>query len=557
VVGAVTLGALPPSSAAAPVPELPPPGLVVDVGRVVRPINQRLIGIHGRDDADAIRSEFDDLDPTTFRHVMSEHDFLAYDCETDELSSDSLDYFDSWLDAVYAEHAVPILSLSYVPRCYARDGQPKGPPSDARGYRRFLDQLLARLVTQRVAAGKAPLRRLELWNEPDLPLFADSPEAGHGYVGTLDEFLTANLPVLVAAIQQAEADSGEEILVGAPASFSPWPFTRYGATFADILADVNGFPRAEAEAMAPALEAGFGPGSGERIMHNGGLTWPAGVRSAARGLGIPIAFVSVHLYPNAPLVNLDLPEPVSPVLLTGRNPGASPDDFAELARAWGDAFGDTELIVSEWALSAGVDDRFGTCEAAAFDAAALSVMQETTIDRALYLGRPRAIEAAPFRAWRSLPEQQVVAEGPATGDGIWTTAAANDDRTTVLVSQWRSLLSDATRTRLPVRIEGLEAGAYSVVVESIGEAHQQTAGSRSFHVDIDDGAFELDEPIVLDGQAMVRVDIRRDGVEPLPSLSVGPGAGQPGTCLPIAEPVDRAPAPAPASGRSGVPGYTG
>jgi hypothetical protein len=166
------------------------------------------VGIHGRNSAASIASDFEGLGARTFRHVMSDYDFIDFDCDTETISPASIEYFGSWIDAVTAEGARPILSLSYVPPCFARDGQPKGPPNpaDVAGYRAFLDDLLTALVTDRVQAGKEPMRWLELWNEPDIALDPGSTSTGHGYVGTLDEFVDLNLPSLVRAILQVEAD---------------------------------------------------------------------------------------------------------------------------------------------------------------------------------------------------------------------------------------------------------------------------------------------------------------------------------------------------------------
>jgi len=153
--------------------------LVVDVKSELAPINRALSGIHAKASAESIAADFDDLAPQTHRHVMSAADFLSYDCATATVSQASLDYFNDWLDAVDAESADAILSLSYVPECIARDGQSKGPPTDGPAYREFLDVLLGELVQQRAATGRRPLERLELWNEPDIPVAPGDPGTGH------------------------------------------------------------------------------------------------------------------------------------------------------------------------------------------------------------------------------------------------------------------------------------------------------------------------------------------------------------------------------------------
>ena len=509
--------------------------IVVDISDVVRPIDRDLVGVHGRDDATRIATAFDDISPTTFRHVMSHYDFLDFDCATDTISPASIDYFTSWIGAVHARGARPILSLSYVPPCFARDGQPKGPPTDVAGYRAFLDDLFAALVTDRVKAGEEPMRWFELWNEPDIPIDPGNPSAGHGYVGTLDEYIAGNLPSLVGAIQQAEADSGVDIHVGMPASFAPWSF---GSTYGDLatmLERANGYDPATAAVIASKADDAFGAGATERIMGNGGTTWGRRVIDEAGKLGLAIDFATVHLYPNNPLQGVRFPEQAAPKLLEGRNPDASPDDYARLAKLWHAEFPDQELVVSEWALSAGTDDRFGTCETAAFDAASLSVMQDAGVDRALYLGHPSGVDDAAFRAWGDLPADQVAATVPDGAGATWVTAAHDADRTTVLVSQWHSQLTDAQDLAVPVRIEGLAEGTYDVTVERIGEGTAAAADTTTLSLSATGGG--LDVPAVaLRGQSIIRIDVRAAGTAALRPLTAATSAPAAGTCLAAPKP---------------------
>ncbi|MEZ5179056.1 MAG: hypothetical protein R2746_12520 [Acidimicrobiales bacterium] len=87
------------------------------------------------------------------------------------------------------------------------------------------------------------MRRFELWNEPDIPLYRDAPNSGHGFVGTVHEFVQLNLPVLAAAIEAVEARKQGSPVVEAPAAYSPWPMSRYGATLSDLLINTNGLRR--------------------------------------------------------------------------------------------------------------------------------------------------------------------------------------------------------------------------------------------------------------------------------------------------------------------------
>jgi hypothetical protein len=508
--------------------------VVVDAGAVLRPVNRNLVGIHGRAPAASIATDYGDLAPTSHRHVMSDYDLIDFDCATRTISPATIDYFGSWIDAVTAQGARPILSLSYVPPCFARDGQPKGPPNpgDVGAYRTFLDDLLRALVTDRAAAGKEPLRWLELWNEPDIPIDPGNPNAGHGYVGTLDEYLSLNLPSLSAAILEAQSDSGVTIHVGTPAAFSPWTFGSVYGDLATMLERANGFDRPTAEALAARADSVLGPGGAARVMGNGGFTWPRATIDAAAKLGLTIDFASVHLYPNNPLQGVSFPESSEPDLVAGRNPDASPEDFATLASRWSAEFPDQELVVSEWALSAGTDDRFGTCETASFDAASLSVMQDSAIDRALYLGNPRRAERAPFRAWRSLPPSQVEVTGPTPADHLWSTAATGGGRTTLLLSQWHSRLVDAGEVDVPVTFTGLADGDYQVTVEVIGQGTSPGSSRTELAATVTGGRLDLPRPVRLRGQALARIDVRAAGVDPLPPLVAGGTSDRADSCLP-------------------------
>jgi len=509
--------------------------LVVHAGSVVRPINRDLLGIHSKASAASIASSFDDIAPRTHRHVMSAADFMHYDCATSTIDPSSLAYFDTWLDAVDGEGAEAILALSYTPECVARDGQPKGPTTDPVVYRQFLDQLFGHLVTGRAASGKAPLRRFELWNEPDIPAFDGDAGSGHGFVGTVDEFVTKNLPSLAGAILQAEADSGVDVLVGTPAAFTPWPFSHDGTDIVDLLVRVNGFDRATAEQIAAGLDSllpnPYEPPLSVRLFTYGGFQWPRRVTDEAAKLGLKTDFASVHFYPNNPLQGPVQPGSPEPVLLFGRHPFASPDQFAELTTRWHSEFPGMELVISEWAPAGDVDWRRGSCEAASFDAAALSVMQDAGTERALYLHRPPGPEDAAFRTWADLPATQVARVLPAGVPSLWATAAFDADRTTVLASQWWTKLEDARDRSVPLQLDGLADGTYEVTVEWIGEGHPVTPGRLERTVQVVGGSVTLGDPIPLPGQALARVDLRRTGVAPLPPLTLASDPAYAKTCL--------------------------
>jgi hypothetical protein len=509
--------------------------LVVNTTSVLRPINRKLSGLHARASAESIANDFGDLAVQTHRHVISLANFLHYDCESKAVDQDSLDYFNSWLDAVDAGGADAILSLSYVPECAARDGQTKGPPVDEVIYREFLNELLSNLVTERAALGKKPLEYLELWNEPDVPINAGALSSGHGFVGTLDEFVATMLPHLSAAVIQAESDSGVDIQIGAPASYAPWPTSRYVANMFEFMSIINGYDDEAAELFASLTDVSFPephtPPASERIIHYGGIEWPRRIIDEAANFGLDVEFVSVHLYPNSPLLGaVPLGDP-EPQLTMGRNPFASPNQYEELAQMWSGEFPTKELMLSEWALSAGNEFRRDNCEGAAFNAASLSVMQASSIDRALYLLRPFRPADAAMRTWPQLPKQQVMATLPTDIQNIWVTAASDESRTTVLLSQWHTRLEDATDITFPTRITGLVDGAYQVDIEWIGAGNEITPGFRTMLVQSRRGVLALPEDVRMPGQSVVRLDIRASGVAPLTVLTESAVVGLAGPCI--------------------------
>lgn len=538
-----------------------PPELVVRAANTIRPVNRDLTGFHVRSSAVSIASDFDGLGATSFRHVMSRGNFLDFDCATKTISPASIEYFGSWIEAVTAEGARPILSLSYVPPCFARDGQPKGPPNpaDVSGYRAFLDDLLTGLVTDRVNAGKEPLRWLELWNEPDIALDPGSTSTGHGYVGTLDEYVALNLPSLVGAILQVEADSGVDLHIGTPASYAPWTMASVYGDLATMLERANGFDRATAEFLATNADLLLGPGGSVRLMEDGGTRWPRRVTDEAAALGLTLDFASVHYYPNTPLLGLDFPELPGPVLMKGRNPDASPDAYRTLADLWSAEFPDQELVLSEWGLTAsGADARSGTCETASFDAASLSVMQDSGIDGANFLhhGPSRlGVEDAPFRAWSALPDDQVSVGQPAGLAGVWSTAASGAGRTTLLLSQWHSALTDARDLSVPVVVEGLADGTYNVTIETLGQGTSPAASSVALTATSTGGRLHLPEPVALRGQAFARVDVRAAGTDPLPPLTAN-GEGEAHTCVVSVPPSPSTTTTVPAAGPPPSPSTT-
>ena len=109
-------------------------------------------------------------------------------------------------------------------------------------------------------------------------------------------------------------------------------------------------------------------------------------------------------------------------------------------------------------------------------------MQASSIDRALYLLRPFRPADAAMRTWPQLPKQQVMATLPTDIQNIWVTAASDESRTTVLLSQWHTRLEDATDITFPTRITGLVDGAYQVDIEWIGAGNEITPGFKTMLV---------------------------------------------------------------------------
>ena len=103
------------------------------------------------------------------------------------------------------------------------------------------------------------------------------------------------LPHLSAAVIQAESDSGVDIQIGAPASYAPWPTSRYVANMFEFMSIINGYDDEAAELFASLTDVSFPephtPPASERIIHYGGIEWPRRIIDEAANFGLDVEFV--------------------------------------------------------------------------------------------------------------------------------------------------------------------------------------------------------------------------------------------------------------------------
>jgi hypothetical protein len=230
-----------------------------------------------------------------------------------------------------------------------------------------------------------------------------------------------------------------------------------------------------------------------------------------RQQGISPDFVSWHYYGNYPFVGPDGPEPGFPPqaypALAHNNPLGGVAEFpigievmrktvstALAGTGWTPA-----LIIDEWNISAGgFDHRNDTYEAAAFDAGVLTEFQRESLDRsALFISKdayfgstfPCKTNAGDwgivscagirkpawwtFWLWNRLAPSIVATTGSSTLDGLWATAARDDDRrVTVMLASY--LQSGARSHKVMISFTGL-TGPMSVEVWRLDRSYANAA----------------------------------------------------------------------------------
>jgi hypothetical protein len=282
-----------------------------------------------------------------------------------------------------------VLILSYMPAwmadCQGQDPRSptRCPPADLAEWR----ELVERTVT--VAADEG-VRRFEVWNEPDNPLF---------FQGSLADYLEM-YGAAARAVEDVEADRGVDLQVGGPAAVGPDP------------------------------------------------VYIQGLLEGAAARDLPLDFVSWHWYANSPFVgdfdHEQLPRG-TPGILDQESPALDPRHYrayTEMIRSWVTAArlqglaSDPGIWLTEWNVNAGDDPRHRNHEGAAFAAASLTQMEQAELDRAYYFnaqgaswgmfasdGAPRPVREA-FDLVDDVPASLVEADPGAHRDRLHVLAGA-------------------------------------------------------------------------------------------------------------------------------------
>jgi hypothetical protein len=390
----------------------------------------------------------------------------------------------------------PLVILSYMP-AWLGDAYPgdfrdptKLPPRDPRVWRSLVERVVTELTAGRAARGQRPVRRFEVWNEPDWPVFWQDRQ---------DRFFEDVFVPSASAVAEVERRTGIDLLFGGCACVGPDP----------------GF----IEAMV----------------------------AYARERELPLDFVSWHWYANTPFLGPDGREPLGTPEQQAlidvvfpfwgrRNPAATPASYGEqigMVREWvrsalaGSGRPLPELLIDEWNLSAGgFDRRMDTNEGAAFQAAALAEMQRAGLDRAaVYRAVDPEYMAEPGGGWGLLTLRGVrkpawwthwlwgrLARGlvrseldTRPADGVWAVASRDRRRRTVLVSSF--LAEGAHPHPLSLDVSGLKRRRWKVLVRRI-DSERGRAGVVSRHRIAVGGDGRLSLDLDLPAQSVLAVELR-------------------------------------------------
>jgi hypothetical protein len=458
--------------------------LIVDVRQIDGQLNRRLNGGHYHDERPT--EEELALDPKFRRRVASSANHMHWDCDTQSFSPETLAEYHDWLDLLQEDGIEPMIALSYVPECMTPFGYPKAPPlpSQAAAYDTFIRSFFHEFVSGRIAAGKAPLRYFEVWNEPD-PQMPQSTGNGNGFFGSLEVFEQRVFIPLGEAVMAEEAASGVDIKLGLAACAIPRPLVDEYPRLEDFLL-VAGFDPDWAAFFGPlgeALADLFYPWGGfAGLWESGGFNWPDRLVATAEREGIDVDFVSWHHYIDFPFEGPGKGCAVPDIVwfIHQRNPTGNVYEYYRDALDYRERYPGKELYLTEWGISYGCQDR-PEYEIGAFHAATLIALQQAGMDGAMALYLPGEGPEA-MAHWMfvhladNLVRQRLNEDSAATG--VWALAAREGDgpqRLTVLAAQWHSLLADAARRNLDVAVVGLPAGNYQVAAHFIDREHDGSA----------------------------------------------------------------------------------
>gem|GEM_PF-1375724 len=458
--------------------------LTIDLSRPLEQINRRLVGF-GWHEGGAPLASVAPLAPHLIR----------IDAALEQVSTGPdapllLDGLLARVATIRAIGAEPLVILSYLP---AWLGEPNAAgrdptrvrPSDLDAWEQTVHDVVHALATAR-----QPALRFEAWNEPDVPLFwQDTPAA---WVDTVERS--------ARAVASVERETGLDLAFGGPATVVPDPVY-----------------------LVPFL-------------------------LRFRDLGLPLDFVSWHYYGNYPFFGPDgaefpLTEPIQPIL--GRpNPLTSPADYGpqvpfvrhlvETTLA-GSGRAMPDLVLDEWNLSAaGFDRRHDTATGAAFVTGVLIELQQAGLDATAYF-RANDTRGVPgehglvspagslkpawwaFELWQRLADTRVAVEPTrAVTDDLWTVAAVDADRVTVLLTRFRPDDREIPAQRIELRLPGASA-VRTATVRWIDRDHPRADRLEPLTVSEQGVTLDLPSP----GIALVEVHLERGTT----SEPVVPGAG--------------------------------
>jgi xylan 1,4-beta-xylosidase len=423
-----------------------------------------------------------------------------------EIDPSAMRELQAGVDRVVRAGGRPIVILSYMPAWLAdtREGdfrdRTKLPPRDREVWRSLVERVATELTAGRRASGRRPVRRFEVWNEPDWPVFWQDRQ---------DRFFEDVFVPSAQAVAEVERKVGFDLRFGGCACVAP--------------------------------DAG----------------WIVPMVALARERDLPLDFVSWHWYANHPLLGPDGREPIgSPEQQAvvdlvfpfwgQRNPAATPLSYGEqisMVREWvsgalaGSGRPMPELYIDEWNLAAGgFDGRMDTNDGAAFQAAVLTEMQRAGLDRAsVYSGVDPAYFAEervnpsgeeyhggwglvtirgsrkpawwPHWLWGRLAPEVVGAElDTAPADGVWALASRARGRATVMVSSF--LAEGAHPHAASLELSGLKRGNWKLLVRRIDSSHRRAGVTARRRVAVGRAsglALELELP----AQSIVFVELAR------------------------------------------------
>jgi hypothetical protein len=446
-------------------------------------------------------------------------DDLVYDCETESFDPASLQEYTDWMDTIQSIGAEPLVSLDSVPSCMGYNSEVHTYPIDDAAYARFLAVFLDTFVSGRIAAGKAPLRFIESWNEPDSPF-------GAAFDGTIDDFLMRVFVPLGLAIQAEKARSGVELQFGGTATVSGFAFRDIDPDSVRILQllrpDLPPWLCRLLVDLANMFLAG--QGGVDAILGVGGFRWTDRMVEVADAAGFDLDYVSWHTYLNNPLggdisgqpIPDDIPlHDVVSNIFRGRNPLANIAQFEVNARRWRERYPGKKLLVTEWGIAAWADSRWGTYDDAAFHAATLIAMQRGGVDGSMALSARDSLETVWYPHWYfdRMADRTVRTTMRESSEktGVWALASFDEDagRLTLLAAQWLTFAENAARLPIDVDVFGLPPGRYEADLYRIDRDHPGSLDAdATLTIDVpESGPATLELP--LEGDAVAFVDVRK------------------------------------------------